>query len=60
MRHRSKGGTSWVIEDFIEAKRAGTIEYSVFLRTDDAHYEQDLHVFEGILRSFKPIKAKQL
>jgi hypothetical protein len=48
----------WTIEDMVEALRGGEIEYSVYLRTPDAAYGQDVRVFESLVNSFRLEKLR--
>ena len=53
VRYFDKKMNAWMIEDVVEALRRRDIEYSVYLRTREDAYKQDVHVFESVVNSFR-------
>jgi len=47
-----------MIEDAVEALRRRDIEYSVYLRTREEAYKQDVRVFESVVKSFRLAKVE--
>jgi len=53
VRYFDKKLNAWMIEDTVEALRRRDIEYSVYLRTREEAYKQDVSVFDSVVRSFR-------
>lgn len=53
LRYFDKKLDAWMIEDVVEALRGRDIEYSVYLRTREKAYKQDVRVFESVVNSFR-------
>jgi len=58
VRYFDKTLNTWMIEDAVEALRRRDIEYSVYLRTREEAYKQDVRVFESVVKSFRLAKVE--
>jgi hypothetical protein len=59
VRYFDKQLNTWMIEDLVEALRGRDIEYSVYLRTREEVYKEDLRVFDSVVDSFRLRKLGQ-
>jgi hypothetical protein len=53
VRYFDKKLNARMIEDVVEALRGRDIEYSVYLRTREETYKQDVRIFESVVNSFR-------
>ena len=49
---------TWMIEDFVGALRGGEIEYSVYLRTREEVYKEDVPVLDSVINRFRLKKRR--
>jgi hypothetical protein len=52
VRYYDKDLNRSMVEDFIEALRKGSVEYSIYLRTTQEAYPHDRNVFDDVVGTF--------